>query len=40
MAATAAFLVAGLSEHNFGDSEVVLAATFVMSLALVVDPER
>ena len=40
IAATAGFLASGLFEHNFGDSEVLLAATFVMSLALVVDPER
>ncbi|HYE89776.1 MAG TPA: O-antigen ligase family protein [Terriglobales bacterium] len=39
VAATAGFLVAGLTEYNFGDTEVVLAATFVMSLALVVDAE-
>jgi putative inorganic carbon (HCO3(-)) transporter len=40
VAATAGFLVSGLFEHNFGDTEVLLAATFVMSFALVVDPER
>jgi O-antigen ligase len=39
IASTAGFLVAGLFEHNFGDSEVLLAALFVMSLVLVVDPE-
>jgi O-antigen ligase len=39
IAATAGFLVSGLSEHNFGDSEVLLAATFVMGLALAVAPE-
>jgi O-antigen ligase len=37
IAATAGFLVAGLTEHNFGDTEVLLAATFAMSLAFVVD---
>ncbi len=40
VAATAGFLVSGVFEYNFGDSEVLLATTFVMSLALVVDPER
>lgn len=39
IASTAGFLVAGLFEHNFGDSEVLLAATFAMSLALVADRE-
>jgi O-antigen ligase len=39
VAATTGFLVAGLTEHNFGDSEVLLAALFVMSLVFVVDPE-
>jgi len=39
VAAVAGFLVAGLTEYNFGDTEVLLAATFVMSLALVVDAE-
>ena len=39
MASTAAFLAAGLFEHNFGDSEVLLAATFVMSLVFVADRE-
>lgn len=37
IAATAGFLVAGLSEHNFGDTEVLLAATFVMALAFVAE---
>ena len=32
LAAIAAFLVAGLSEHNFGDSEVALVAWAVMAL--------
>jgi O-antigen ligase len=40
IAATAGFLVAGLFEHNFGDSEVLLAATFVMSLPLVIEYPR
>jgi hypothetical protein len=39
MAAIAGFLVAGLFEHNFGDSEVLLAATFVMGLVFAVDRE-
>jgi putative inorganic carbon (hco3(-)) transporter len=39
IAATVGFLVAGLFEYNFGDSEVLLVATFVMSLVLVVAPE-
>lgn len=39
-ASTAGFLAAGLFEYNFGDSEVLMAATFAMSLALAVDPER
>jgi O-antigen ligase len=39
IASTVGFLVAGLFEHNFGDSEVLLAATFVMSLVFVVDRE-
>jgi O-antigen ligase len=39
IAATAGFLVAGLFEHNFGDSEVLLTALFVMTLAFVADPE-
>jgi O-antigen ligase len=45
IAATVGFLVAGLSEHNFGDTEVLLAATFAMALAFVsgrdgADPSR
>jgi len=43
MAAIVGFLVAGLSEHNFGDSEVVMVAWAVMALPWVVDakePER
>jgi O-antigen ligase len=34
--AVAAFLVAGLFEHNFGDTEVLLVAGAVMALPLVV----
>ena len=34
IAAVGGFLVAGLTEYNFGDSEVLLATTFVMALAL------
>ena len=37
IAATAGFLVAGLAEHNFGDTEVLLVATFVMALVFVVE---
>jgi hypothetical protein len=33
VAATAGFLVAGLFEYNFGDSEVVMVAYSVMALA-------
>jgi O-antigen ligase len=36
VAAIVGFLVAGLFEHNFGDTEVLLAALFVMAIALVV----
>ena len=39
MAAVAGFLVAGLTEYNFGDTEVLLVTTLVMSVALVVDAE-
>jgi putative inorganic carbon (HCO3(-)) transporter len=39
IASTAGFLLAGLFEHNFGDSEVLMATTFAMALALAVDPE-
>ena len=39
-AATVGFLVSGLTEYNFGDSDVLLVATFVMSLVLAVAPER
>jgi O-antigen ligase len=34
--ATGAFLVAGLFEYNFGDTEVLLAATALMSLPFVI----
>jgi len=37
IASTAGFLVAGLAEHNFGDTEVLLVATFVMALVFVVE---
>src|SRR5881628_3381449 len=37
MAAIAAFLVAGLFEYNFGDTEVLLAALAVMALPFVVE---
>jgi O-antigen ligase len=37
MAAIAAFLVAGLSEYNFGDTEVLLVALAVMALPFVVE---
>jgi O-antigen ligase len=36
ISAIAGFLVGALFEHSFGDSEVLLAATFVMGLAFVV----
>ncbi len=39
MAAIAAFLVAGLFEYNFGDTEVLLVALSVMALPLVVERE-
>jgi hypothetical protein len=35
VASVAAFLVAGLTEHNFGDSEVLLIATFVMGSSML-----
>jgi O-antigen ligase len=38
MAAVTGFLVAGLSEYNFGDAEVVLVAWTVMALPFVVAP--
>jgi hypothetical protein len=37
MAAIVGFLVAGLSEFNFGDSEVVMVAWAVMALPWVAD---
>ncbi|HSE04356.1 MAG TPA: O-antigen ligase family protein [Methylomirabilota bacterium] len=37
LAATAGFLVAGLSEHNFGDSEVAMVAWALMALPWAVD---
>ncbi|HET7875989.1 MAG TPA: O-antigen ligase family protein, partial [Methylomirabilota bacterium] len=37
LAAVTGFLVAGLSEYNFGDSEVVLVAWAVMALPYVAD---
>ena len=39
IAATVAFLIAGLAEHNFGDTEVLLVATFVMAFVFVVERE-
>jgi len=38
VAAIAGFLVAGLFEFNFGDSEVVMVACTVMALALAASP--
>jgi O-antigen ligase len=37
VAAVAGFLVAGLFEHNFGDTEVLLVALFVMAILFVVE---
>ena len=37
MAAIAAFLVAGLFEYNFGDTEVLLVALALMALPFVVE---
>ena len=37
MAAIAAFLVAGLFEYNFGDTEVLLVAVALMAMPLVVE---
>ena len=37
MAAIAAFLVAGLFEYNFGDTEVLLVALTLMSLPFVIE---
>ncbi len=39
LAAVAGFLVAGLFEYNFGDSEVILLLWVVMSFPFVVDPQ-
>ena len=39
LAALVGFLVAGLSEYNFGDSEVVMVAWSVMALAWAVGPQ-
>jgi O-antigen ligase len=39
MAAIVGFLVGGLSEFNFGDSEVVMVAWAVMALPWVVSPK-
>jgi hypothetical protein len=33
------FLVGGLSEYNFGDSEVVMVAWALMALPWAVDPD-
>lgn len=38
VAAILGFLVAGLSEYNFGDSEVVMAAYTVMAIPFLVEP--
>jgi O-antigen ligase len=40
VAAILAFLVGGLTEYNFGDSEVALVAWLVMSLVFVVARDR
>jgi hypothetical protein len=37
LAAIVGFLVAGLSEYNFGDSEVVMVAWALMALPWVAD---
>jgi O-antigen ligase len=39
VAALTGFLVAGLSEYNFGDSEVVLVAWVLLALPFVVERE-
>ena len=39
VSAVVGFLVAGLTEYNFGDTEVLLVTTLVMSAALVVEHE-
>jgi O-antigen ligase len=40
IAAIAAFLVAGLFEYNFGDTEVLLVALSVMALPFVIERDR
>ena len=40
LAAIVGFLVAGLSEYNFGDSEVVLVAWALMALPWVADAKE
>ena len=40
VAAIAAFLVSGLFEYNFGDTEVLLVAISVMALPFVIERER
>jgi O-antigen ligase len=40
IAAVAAFLVAGLFEYNFGDTEVLLVAMSVMALPFVIERDR
>ena len=40
LAAVSGFLVAGLSEHNFGDSEVVMLAWTIMALPVAVQGAR
>jgi O-antigen ligase len=37
LASVVGFLVAGLSEYNFGDTEVLLAALFAMAILFVVE---
>jgi len=39
MAAVAAFLIAGLFEYNFGDTEVILMVNALMALPFVIDRE-
>jgi len=40
LAAIVAFLVGGLSEHNFGDSEVVMVAWTLMALPWAIEPRQ
>jgi hypothetical protein len=40
LAAVTGFLVAGLSEFNFGDSEVVMVAWTIMALPFVVEASK